>query len=149
MDQALAKRIEAMLLEDHRLDRVHLRRYHEYSDREILRPGFTRLNLPYFMDDVCVDFVLSAVAMVAEHGWKLLPQVILVFGLWEKRYKLPCFVGFLIYLGVHSDVVIDLLSHEAYSQKVPNTLTVGMCLHCLYMFQVSHEQWKSNSISLY
>ncbi len=75
IDQALAKRIEAMLLEDHRLDRVHLRRYHEYSDREILRPGFTRLNLPYFMDDECVEFVLSAVAMVANHGWKLLPQV--------------------------------------------------------------------------
>ena len=86
MDQALAKRIEAMLLEDFRLDRVHLRRYHEYSDREIIRPGFTRLNLPYFMDDECVDFVLSAVAMVAEHGWKLLPQVI--FSLWTKKYKL-------------------------------------------------------------
>lgn len=39
------------------------------------RPGFARLNLPYFMKEDCVDFVLDAVAMVAEHGWKLLPQV--------------------------------------------------------------------------
>ena len=34
-----------------------------------------RLNLPYFMSDDAVDFVLEAVKMVAEHGWKLLPQV--------------------------------------------------------------------------
>ncbi|XP_072040662.1 uncharacterized protein [Amphiura filiformis] len=88
MDQTLAKRIETMLLEDHRLDRVHLRRYHEYSEREILRPGFTRLNLPYFMEEECVDFVLSAVAMVAEHGWKLLPQYMFnpETGEWKQRH---------------------------------------------------------------
>ena len=34
-----------------------------------------RLNLPYFMSEDAVDFVLKAVKMVAEHGWKLLPQV--------------------------------------------------------------------------
>lgn len=40
------------------------------------RPGFVRLNLPYFMSDDSVEFVIKAVKMVAEHGWKLLPQVI-------------------------------------------------------------------------
>lgn len=39
------------------------------------RPGFVRLNLPYFMSDGAVEFVLKAVELVAEHGWKLLPQV--------------------------------------------------------------------------
>ena len=34
-----------------------------------------RLNLPYFMCDDAVEFVLKAVGMVAENGWKLLPQV--------------------------------------------------------------------------
>ena len=34
-----------------------------------------RLNLPYFMCDDAVEFVLKAVKMVVEHGWKLLPQV--------------------------------------------------------------------------
>ena len=34
-----------------------------------------RLNLPYFMSDDAVHFVLEAVKMVAEHGWKLLPRV--------------------------------------------------------------------------
>ena len=39
------------------------------------RPGFSRLNLPFFMCDDGVQFVLEAVAMVAENGWKLLPEV--------------------------------------------------------------------------
>ena len=41
----------------------------------ISRPGFARINLPYFMDDDTAHFVLEAVDMVATHGWKLLPQV--------------------------------------------------------------------------
>ena len=38
-----------------------------------------RLNLPYFMSDDSVELVIKAVKMVAEHGWKLLPQVIKYF----------------------------------------------------------------------
>ena len=37
-----------------------------------LRPGFVRLNLPYFMADETFNFVIKAVKMVAEHAWKLL-----------------------------------------------------------------------------
>ena len=40
-----------------------------------IRPGVTRLSFPYFMSDDVITFVVEAVAMVAEHGWKLLPQV--------------------------------------------------------------------------
>ena len=39
MDFELATRYENVLLEDQRLDRTHLRRYREYSQNEILRPG--------------------------------------------------------------------------------------------------------------
>ena len=39
------------------------------------RPGFTRLNLPYFYSNETIEFILQAVLFVAEHGWKLLPQV--------------------------------------------------------------------------
>ena len=41
---------------------------------EILKPGFCRLNLSYFADDSEIDFIIEAVSMVAEHGWKLLPR---------------------------------------------------------------------------
>lgn len=44
---------------------------------EMLRPGFTRISLPYFMAESEVAFVLEAVKMVATEGWKLLPQYIL------------------------------------------------------------------------
>jgi hypothetical protein len=41
---------------------------------ELLRPGFSRLSLPYTLTDVEVDFVIKAVLFVAEEGWKFLPQ---------------------------------------------------------------------------
>ncbi|XP_078346786.1 putative cysteine desulfurase isoform X2 [Oculina patagonica] len=55
---------------------------------EIMKPGFARINLPYFMDDVTAHFVLEAVDMVATHGWKLLPQYRFDphTGAWENRY---------------------------------------------------------------
>ncbi|XP_062513772.1 uncharacterized protein LOC134189497 isoform X2 [Corticium candelabrum] len=74
IDEELALKIESLLLEDGRLDRIHLRRYREYSDKEILRPGVVRLNLPYFMDENTVSFVLQAVVLVADHGWQMLPH---------------------------------------------------------------------------
>jgi hypothetical protein len=39
------------------------------------RPGFTRLNLPYFMSEEEADFALQAITFVAQHAWKFLPQV--------------------------------------------------------------------------
>lgn len=57
---------------------------------EIMKPGFVRLNLPYFMSDPTIDFVLNAVDMVATHGWKLLPQYRFdpQTGAWEhKQFK--------------------------------------------------------------
>ena len=42
MDEKLTDRFEQILVEDQRLDRVHLRRQHESSQYEILRPGFVR-----------------------------------------------------------------------------------------------------------
>lgn len=39
------------------------------------RPGFTRINLPYFLDEDTLNFALGAVKLLSEHGWKLLPQV--------------------------------------------------------------------------
>lgn len=73
----LANQYEEILLEDSRLDRRHLRRREEHSPYEMLRPGFARISLPYFMSDSEVGFILEAVKMVATEAWKLLPQYIL------------------------------------------------------------------------
>jgi selenocysteine lyase/cysteine desulfurase/tRNA(Ile)-lysidine synthase TilS/MesJ len=60
IDFELSKKFEKQLLEDD---------LHEY-----LRPGFTRINLNYFMDPVSLQFVIDAVHFVASHGWKFLPH---------------------------------------------------------------------------
>ena len=74
IDPVLAAAYESILLEDSRLDRTHLRRHGEHSDHELFRPGFVRLNFPFFMPGDEVDFVLSAIHFIAKSGWKLLAQ---------------------------------------------------------------------------
>lgn len=63
-------------MDNRKLDRRHLRRHGEHSSYEMLRPGFTRISIPYFMSEAEVLFVMEAVKMVATEGWKLLPQYI-------------------------------------------------------------------------
>ena len=70
----LVRRYETELVEDCRLDRVGLRRNQaEHSGWEVLRPGGTRLNLPCHAPQQEIDYILSALQMVLEDGWKLLP----------------------------------------------------------------------------
>lgn len=39
----------------------------------VLRPGWVRLNLNYFIADEELEYLLRALELVAEHGWRLLP----------------------------------------------------------------------------
>lgn len=39
----------------------------------VLRPGWVRLGFNYFIDESEFDYVLSAIELVALHGWRLLP----------------------------------------------------------------------------
>ncbi|KAH9149170.1 hypothetical protein AeRB84_007659, partial [Aphanomyces euteiches] len=41
---------------------------------QVLKPGYTRLSLPYIMSQDEVEYVIAAVEFVALHGWKFLPQ---------------------------------------------------------------------------
>lgn len=53
--------------------------YSRAIEREIqkgsiaLRPGWVRLNFNYFIDEEEFSYLLHAVELVAEHGWRLLP----------------------------------------------------------------------------
>ncbi|MEO0437347.1 MAG: aminotransferase class V-fold PLP-dependent enzyme [Pseudomonadota bacterium] len=38
-----------------------------------LRPGWVRLNFNYFLDTSTVHYLLRAVELIADHGWRLLP----------------------------------------------------------------------------
>jgi len=39
----------------------------------VLRPGWVRLNFNYFIGDEAFEYLLSAIDLVATHGWKMLP----------------------------------------------------------------------------
>ena len=74
MNKELVRQMERVLVEDSRLDRIGLRKGHrESSQWEVIRPGATRLNIPWFSSQDEVEFILSAVELVVLHGWKLLP----------------------------------------------------------------------------
>lgn len=39
----------------------------------ILRPGWVRLNFNYFINEETAEYLIAAVKLIAEHGWRLLP----------------------------------------------------------------------------
>lgn len=63
----------------HRLLGIDLERSHEF-EREIatgcegIKPGWVRVNFNYFISEDVFDFLLKAVHLIAEHGWRLLPH---------------------------------------------------------------------------
>jgi len=63
----------------HRLLNIDLERSHEF-EREIahgcegIKPGWVRVNFNYFVSEPVFEYIVSAVILVADHGWKLLPQ---------------------------------------------------------------------------
>lgn len=66
-----------------------------------LRPGWVRLNLNYFIEEQECDYIAAALALVGEHGWRLLPAYELnaATGNWCYRgYKreLPVTVAMLV-----------------------------------------------------
>ena len=65
----------------------------EALEREIVRglkgvkPGWVRVNFNYFISEAVFTYILDAVELIAEHGWKLLPQYLFCpkKGTWSHR----------------------------------------------------------------
>ncbi len=57
MDMAYSKALESQLLQGHM----------------ILRPGWVRLNFNYFIDEATFNYLITAVELIADNGWRLLP----------------------------------------------------------------------------
>ena len=76
----------------HRLLGIGIVKSREY-EREILRgcegvkPGWVRINFNYFISDAVFSYLLEAVSLIAEHGWRLLPEYEFepASGLWRHR----------------------------------------------------------------
>ena len=58
------------------IDRETSRQFEErlVDAKEIIRPGFVRVSFPYFFSSHMVDYVIRAVLLVADHGWRMLTQ---------------------------------------------------------------------------
>lgn len=83
----LAKAYEEVLVQDERMDRTHLRLRNETTRAEVLRPGFVRLNLAFFMSEQRISFILNAIKFVCEHGWRFLPFYICNLETGEFRHR--------------------------------------------------------------
>ncbi|MCO1333644.1 aminotransferase class V-fold PLP-dependent enzyme [Microbulbifer sp. OS29] len=57
IDMAYSRALEQQILNGHKL----------------LRPGWVRLNFNYFISEAVFEYLLEAVALVAQQGWRLLP----------------------------------------------------------------------------
>ncbi|PLW69292.1 aminotransferase class V-fold PLP-dependent enzyme [Pseudohalioglobus lutimaris] len=53
----------------------------------MMRPGWVRLNFNYFLDEQEFEYLLRAVELVAEHGWRLLPYYQFDFACGAWRYQ--------------------------------------------------------------
>jgi selenocysteine lyase/cysteine desulfurase len=76
----------------HRLLGIDLERSHEFEHEivqgcEGIKPGWTRVSFNYFISEVVFRYLVDAVDLVAEHGWKLLPEYRFnpVTGLWRHH----------------------------------------------------------------
>lgn len=78
----------------HRLLGIDLDTSHEFA-REVsrgcegIKPGWVRVNFNYFISETVFNYILRAVHLVAEHGWKLLPHYRFdpASGLWWHQEK--------------------------------------------------------------
>ncbi len=80
----------------HRLLGIDLTRSHAF-EREIVRgcegvkPGWARVNFNYFISEEVFDFIVEAVHLLANEGWKLLPDYRFCpdTGMWRHRGGQP------------------------------------------------------------
>ena len=58
---------------------------------EGIKPGWTRINLNYFISDIVCDYIVDAVGLIADTGWRLLPDYCFdpASGLWRHREGPP------------------------------------------------------------
>lgn len=76
----------------HRLLDIDDEHSHDFEEQivggcEGIKPGWIRVNFNYFISEAVFQFIVEAVALIAQHGHKLLPQYRFdpITGLWRHR----------------------------------------------------------------
>ena len=80
----------------HRLLGIDLDTSHRLEDQigkgcEVIKPGWVRVNFNYFISEPEFDYIIEAVHLVAEHGWRILPHYRFeaASALWRHHLGLP------------------------------------------------------------
>lgn len=120
----------------HRLLGIDLQRSHEFEHEitggcEGIKPGWVRVNFNYFISETVFDYVIEAVRLVAEYGWRMLGhyRFDVAAGLWHHRDGL-----------VEPPLRLDQISYAAdgsmtypeYHQTAPESALAG------YLTQAEH-----------
>jgi selenocysteine lyase/cysteine desulfurase len=152
----------------HRLLGIDIETSHEF-EREItggcegIKPGWVRVNFNYFISDAVFEYIIEAVRMVAEDGWRLLPHYDFEprSGLWFHRMGIaepPMSLSGLSYASGRLDydlhratepesVLADYLKYAAYIfdeaelgvGQEPPRLEVSADFEHLRWFPLPHE----------
>lgn len=122
----------------HRLLGIDLERSHEF-EREIatgcegIKPGWVRVNFNYFISDEVFEFILKAVHLIAEQGWRLLPHYNFEprSGLWIHRMGVaepPMSLFDLSYEQGH-------LTYELHRSTEPESVLEDYLKYARYIFE--------------
>jgi selenocysteine lyase/cysteine desulfurase len=75
------------------IDEATAERYYAEVQRGCasIKPGWFRVNFNYFLSEEVFEFIVEAVLLVAEHGWRLLPdyRFDVATGVWTHRRTSP------------------------------------------------------------
>ena len=76
----------------HRLLGIDLEQSHEFETQithgcEGIKPGWVRINFNYFISEDVFRYIINAVSLIADHGWRLIPDYRFdpVTGRWRHR----------------------------------------------------------------
>ncbi|CAH0992409.1 Cysteine desulfurase [Sinobacterium norvegicum] len=82
----------------------------------VLRPGWVRLNFNYFIDEATFQYLVQAVELIAQHGWRLLPYYNFdqASGTWLYQNKTMTMASCLQQLDFSQRHTDDELSNETF-----------------------------------
>jgi len=110
----------------------------------IMRPGWVRLNFNYFIDEQEFEYLLRAVELVAEYGWRLLPfyQFDEIAGEWRYQGQKTALPG-----GLDSFDFLDSGDNEVGGRPVTVGLE-GQCEAAEQELCAQHRAGKMFALSL-
>lgn len=113
---------------------------------EVLRPGFTRINLHFVMSEEEIQLIIDAVLFIAKYGWRFLPQYAFLVdsGEWKHRTRLTKWKErrWLSHISYKSGQMTYPSMHSGLTDKI-YPLLADCTKRALQILQDSEETYKS------